>query len=74
MTAFNLKPGESAQVVSVSAYGSLAARLGALGIRNGSIVTAVGFSLFRGAILLVSGGARVGLRKSLAERIEVQPC
>lgn len=72
MTVFNLKSGESATVIKISVSDSAQKRLSSMGIRVGRVVTALGFSLFSGSVLVQCGAVRVGIRKVLAECIEVK--
>ena len=74
MNVFDLKKGESAQIVSSAVTGSAAARLSSLGITTGKRVTALAFSLFKSSVLIGCGAVRVGVRKSIAKKIEVVKC
>lgn len=74
MNVFNLKVGESAKIVKINVTGAGAARLSSLGIIAGKRVTALAFSLFKTGVLIGCGAVRVGIRKAVAEQIEVQPC
>ena len=71
MTVFDLKKGDEAKVVSIKLEGGAAARLAALGLKIGTRVQILSFSLFKSAVLIAFGAVRVGVRKRLAERIEV---
>lgn len=69
-----MKKGESGKVLSVKVDGAAGERLNSLGIKAGATVKAVAFSLFSGSVLITAGFNRVALRKSVAERIEVEKC
>lgn len=71
MTVFDLKKGDEAKVTAIKLEGSAAARLTALGLKIGTRVQILSFSLFKSAVLIAFGAVRVGVRKRLAERIEV---
>ena len=71
MTVYNLKKGESAKVVAIKLDSGAAARLNALGLKMGTCIQVLSFSLFKSAVLLSFGAVRVGLRKSLANAIQV---
>lgn len=71
MTVFDLKKGDEAKVTAIKLEGSAAARLTALGLKIGTCVQILSFSLFKSAVLIAFGAVRVGVRKHLAERIEV---
>ncbi len=74
MGVFNLKKGQSAKIVRVAVVGAAGQRLKSLGVIKGALITVVGYSLFNGSVLIVCGFNRVALRKSVAERIEVEAC
>lgn len=71
MTVFDLKKGDEAKVTAIKLEGSAAARLTSLGLKIGTRVQILSFSLFKSAVLIAFGAVRVGVRKHLAERIEV---
>lgn len=71
MTVFDLKKGQSANIIAVKADGSLKARLTSLGIVEGARVEFIGFSLFKSSVLIACAAVRVGLRKNTAQKIEV---
>lgn len=71
MTVFDLKKGDSAHVTAINLSGAEAARLYALGLKIGTHVHILSFSLFKSAVLLSFGAVRVGIRKKLAENIGV---
>lgn len=71
MTVFDLKKGEQAKVTAIKLEGGAAARLTALGLKIGTRVQILSFSLFKSAVLVAFGAVRVGVRKRLAEQIEV---
>ena len=72
MTVFNLRVGESANITKIALLGSAKKRLNSLGITVGSSVTVLAYSLFNSGVLISCGAVRVGLRKSLANLIEVK--
>lgn len=74
MGVYGIKKGSSAKIVAVCVDGAAGERLRSLGFVKGATVTVVAFSLFNGSVLLLCGYNRVALRKSVAERIEVEPC
>ena len=52
--------------------GAAGERLASLGVKSGQKVTAVAFSLFKGSVLITIGYNRLAIRKSVAQRIEVE--
>ena len=74
MSVFDLKKGESGEIVSVAADGAAGERLSSLGIKKGEKVTVIAFSLFSGSVLISVGYNRVAVRKSVAQKIEVRAC
>ena len=74
MSVFDLKMGESGKVTTVNVDGAAGERLVSLGVKKGQTVTAVAFSLFKGSILITIGYNRLAIRKSVAQRIEVEKC
>lgn len=74
MSVFDLKKGDSAEIISVAVDGAAGERLNSLGVKRGKIVTAVAFSLFCGSILITVDYNRLALRKSVAQKIEVKLC
>lgn len=72
MTVFDLKKGDTAIVKRVNLSGGAAARLAALGLKNDTCITVLGFSLFKSAVLLGFGAVRLGVRRALAENIEAE--
>lgn len=73
-SVFDLKCGERAKIKRVSVEGSARTRLDSLGFTAGKQVTVLSFSLFKSGVLIGCGAVRLGLRKSLAKQIEVEPC
>ena len=71
MTVFDLKKGEEGVVTAIKIEGNAAARLSALGLKVGTCVQALSYSLFKSAVLISFGAVRVGVRKPLAQKIEV---
>lgn len=74
MSVFDLKIGESGRVNTVNVDGAAGERLASLGVKKGQIITAVAFSVFRGSVLITIGYNRLAVRKSVAQRIEVEIC
>lgn len=74
MSVFNLPKGGSGVVLRVDVDGAAGERLFSLGIKKGAVVTVVAFSLFNSGVLVIAGYNRIGLRRSVAERIEVAAC
>ena len=72
MGVFDLKKGESGKILSVQVDGAAGERLHLLGIKKGQTVTVLSYSLFKGSVLLGVGYNRVAIRRSIAERIEVE--
>lgn len=72
MTAFELGAGQSARVVKLNIFGGAKQRLVSLGFARGARITMLGFSFFKSSVLLSCGAARVAMRKSLAQKIEVE--
>lgn len=72
MTVFDLKKGEKARVTGINLDGGAAARLAALGLKINTCVQILSFSLFKSAVLLSFGAVRLGIRKSLANAIQVE--
>lgn len=72
MTVFDLKKGDTAIVKKVNIEGSAAARLAALGLKNDTCIKILSFSLFKSAALLNFGAVRLGIRRPMAEKIEVE--
>lgn len=74
MSVFDLFVGESGYIKNCSLTGSAAARLNSLGIVVGKKITVLSFSLFKSSVLIGCGAVRLGIRKSLAQSIEVEKC
>lgn len=72
MTVFDLKAGDRARVTRVGVDGAARARLDSLGLAVGAHIETIGYSLFRSAVLVSFGGVRLGMRKKIAEAIEVE--
>lgn len=66
-----MKPGQCARILSVKTEGGLSARLNSLGIREGETVECIAFSTFKSSVLISCAAVRVGLRRSIAKRIEI---
>ena len=71
MSVYDLKAGESAEIININIAGGASARLKSLGIIAGKRVTVLAFSLFKSSVLIGCGAVRLGIRKSLAQLIEV---
>lgn len=69
-----LKTGDCGKITRIDVTGNAAARLGSLGIAVGKKITVLSFSLFKSSVLIGCGAVRLGLRKSLAVKIEVEKC
>lgn len=74
MSVFDLKKGESGRIISVAVDGAAGERLRSLGVTVGQRVKAIAFSLLNGSVLIAAGYNRIGIRKSVAQRIEVEKC
>lgn len=74
MSVFNLKTGECGVITDVCINGAAGDRLASLGVVVGAEVTCLSFSLFKGSVLISVGANRIGLRKAVANRIEVRAC
>ena len=74
MGVFNLKKGQSGVIKLVTVDGTAGQRLKSLGVVKGAIVSVIGYCLFNSSVLILCGYNRIALRKSVAERIEVELC
>lgn len=74
MSVFDLQKGSYAAIALINVDGAAGERLKSLGFKKGARVFAAAFSLFKSGVLVVCGYNRVALRKSVAERIEVEEC
>jgi Fe2+ transport system protein FeoA len=74
MGVFVLKAGESGIIKKMDLRDAQMARLVSLGINVGSKITVVSYSLFNTSVLILSGFIRVAMRKSIAQKIEVERC
>ncbi|MCH5143302.1 MAG: ferrous iron transport protein A [Clostridiales bacterium] len=72
MTVFDLKRGERAEIERINIEGGARARLFSLGVKEGAEIQVLSYSLFRSSVLLMAGAVRVGIRKSLANKIFVK--
>lgn len=72
MSVYDLKKGESGEIVSVNVDGAAGERLASLGVVKGASLTCLDFSMFKGSVLISVGANRIGLRKVVASRIEVR--
>ncbi len=72
MSVYDLKKGESGEIVCVNVDGAAGERLASLGVVKGVQVTCLDFSMFKGSVLISVGANRIGLRKVVASRIEVR--
>lgn len=73
MGVFVLKKGESGVVGFVGIVGAAWQRLNSLGVKNGAKITVIAYSFFGSSVLISCGYNRIAIRRSIAERIEVQP-
>ena len=74
MGVFNLKKGQSGVIKLVAVDGTAGQRLKSLGVVKGAKVTVNGYCLFNSSVLVLCGYNRIALRKSVAEKIEVELC
>ena len=74
MSVFVLKKGQSANITMVAVDGAAGQRLRSLGVIKGAKITVIGYSLFNSSVLILCGYNRIALRKSVAEKIEVELC
>lgn len=72
MSIFDLKAGESAVISRIDVTGGARARLDALGVKVGERAEVIAFSLFKSSVLISCAAVRVGVRKALAKKIEVE--
>ena len=72
MSVFDLSVGDSGIIKCCNLSGSAATRLNSLGISVGKKITVLSYSLFRGSVLIGCGAVRLGIRASLAKKIEVE--
>ncbi|MBD5584739.1 MAG: ferrous iron transport protein A [Clostridia bacterium] len=72
MNVFDLKMGEVAKIRRIDLTGSALERLLSLGLAVGETVEVLSYSLFKGSVLISCNAVRVGVRKSLAKKIEVE--
>lgn len=72
MNVFDLSVGSVCKVIKVTAEKEAKERLTYLGIKAGNSVEVLGFSLFNSAVLLGAGYAKIAIRKSLAEQIQIE--
>lgn len=72
MRVFDLNMGDTATITKIDLSGSARERLYALGIKEGETLEVISFSLLKSSVLISCNAVRVGLRKSLATKIEVQ--
>ena len=71
MKVFDLKMGETGVITRIDLAGGVRERLSSLGIRVGERVEVISFSLLKSSVLISWSAVRVGLRKSIAKKIEV---
>ena len=71
MNVFDLKMGEVAKIKRIDLSGSALERLLSLGISAGEQVEVLSYSLFKSGVLISCNAVRVGIRKQLAQKIEV---
>ena len=72
MTVFDLQRGDSATISRINLSGSALSRLNALGINSGERIDVLSFSLFKSSVLISCAAVRVGIRRELAQKIEVR--
>ena len=71
MKVFDLKMGETGVITRIDLAGGVREILSSLGIRVGERVEVISFSLLKSSVLISCSAVRVGLRKSIAKKIEV---
>lgn len=71
MNAFDLKKGDFAIIKRINLTGSALERLTALGFKSGEKIEVLSYSLFKSSVLISCNAVRLGVRASLAKRIEV---
>ena len=74
MGVFNLKKGQSGVIKLVAVDGTAWQRLKSLGVVKGAVVTVIGYCIFNSSVLILCGYNRIALRKSVAQKIEVELC
>lgn len=72
MNVFDLKMGEIAKIKRIDLSGSALERLNALGFKAGEQIEILSYSLFKSSVLLSCNAVRLGIRKPLALKIEVE--
>lgn len=72
MRVFDLKAGQTAKITKISIQGGALERLTALGVKVGERIEVLSFSLLKSSVLIACSAVRIGLRKSLAQQIEVE--
>ena len=73
MSVFDLKQGETGVITKIELSGGARERLYSLGIREGEKIEVISFSLLKSSVLISCAAVRVGIRKSIARKIEVKP-
>ena len=71
MNVFDLKMGEIAKIKRIDLDGSALERLTALGLKVGERVEVLSYSMFKSSVLISCNAVRLGIRKPLALKIEV---
>lgn len=71
MNVFDLKMGEIAKIKRIDLDGSALERLTALGLKVGERIEVLSYSLFKSSVLVSCNAVRLGIRKPLATKIEV---
>lgn len=71
MNVFDLKMGEIAKIKRIDLSGSALERLNALGFKTGEQIEVLSYSLFKSSVLISCNAVRLGIRKPLALKIEV---
>ncbi len=72
MNVFDLKMGEFATIKRIDLSGGALERFTALGFKAGERVEVLSYSLFKSSVLLSCNAVRLGVRKPLALKIEVE--
>lgn len=72
MRVFDLQMGDIATITKIDVAGSARERLYALGVKEGEKIEVISFSLLKSSVLISCNAVRIGLRRSMAQRIEVE--
>lgn len=67
-----MQSGRQAKVVEIQGGETVTARLSALGLRPGKIVTKISSMLWRGPVTIQVGSTRVAIGRGMADKIIVE--